>query len=466
MMKKVCSIVTALVMALTIFVIPNLGFAYAEDEEDVVVPAAAEDVSNQGSDEDVAAPAEEGSMNAAEGNDGEDPGTEPDQPTQLTKPVLTVSSSSEAITFSWEAVEGAEGYLVSEDGVNYTPIDSTSYVLAGTGVTLYVKAKAGDLESEEATLTLKAPSIKLTLAKAGVNTKTGLAYINYEWTTAATASGYAIRRGTDVLDNYKYRENGTSAKYTWTGLAQRAKYRFYARAYVEVPKGTEGGLWINPQDPSIQAEQYKYVLLGPATTTKNPTATPPVERCDRTKYDRGYKYKYYDQKGIWRGTSYAMWNTIKNKKSKTKYLIALDTRRNNIVIYKGKAGSWVPYKHFVCACGVDGHRTPRGDFKVQRRKPKFQTGDKVGAVVVRPKYTCWYATKFKGAVFFHSTLYYLNSKSRHAARHVGKHYSHGCVRLEIGNAKWIYKNCKKGTAVISRKYGADCSYGYQYSYSY
>ena len=290
----------------------------------------------------------------------------------------------------------------------------------------------------------------------------GYTNIVFSW-NAVDADGYAYSRWAESLDDNTFRDNGTSTSFDFTGLEQRKNKAFWVIAYRVVPEGISeadakaaGAVKLNPSG--------KLVIPSKVASTSAKTLT--IERCERTKYDKGYVYKYYDQNGVFRGTSYSMWNTIKNKKSKTKYLIALDTRRNNIIIYKGKKGNWKPYKQFVCACGVDGHRTPRGDFKVQRRKPKFQTGDKVGAVVVRPKYTCWYATKFKGAVFFHSTLYYLNSKSRHAARHVGKHYSHGCVRLEIKNAKWIYKNCKKGTAVISRKYGADCSYGYEYTYTY
>ena len=463
-MKKLCSIVTALIMAVTIFIVPNFGLAYASEPESVN--------DDQAVTEDISATEEQTEEpEATENTDATvaEPAAEPElKVAALEAPSLTVDSSSDAITFSWDAVEGAEGYKVSEDnGKTWIDCEETSYSLQGNDVTLSVKAFAGDTESDVVAKTLTAPRITLTKVSTYANPKTALASIRYDWPAASEATGYAYRRSAkDAADDHNYRDNGDNAFYIYTGLKQRTKYRIFIRAYVEVPVGTEGGVWINPPAPSTQEGDYKYVLLGPATTTKNPTLTPSVEKCVATKYSKGYKYVYYDQHGVYRGDSYAMWNTIKNKSSKTKYLIALDTRRNNVVVYKGKKGAWKPIKHFVCATGMPGHRTPRGDFKIKSKKPKFQTGDKVGKTVVKAKYTCWYATRIKGAIFFHSTLYHLNSKSRHAARHVGKHYSHGCIRLELANARWIYQNCGKGTAVISRKYGADCSYGFVYSYKY
>ena len=32
---------------------------------------------------------------------------------------------------------------------------------------------------------------------------------------------------------------------------------------------------------------------------------------------------------------------------------------------------------------------------------------------------------------------------------LGMHLSHGCVRLNINNAKWIYDNIPRGTTVVS-----------------
>lgn len=409
-MKKVWSVIVALIMALTIFVVPT--FALEGD----------------GADADVVPTAElEGDQTAT----GEEPGNE--EPSGMQE--------------------------VQDDQEN------------GGEDTNEGNTENGDGELSGVTNPMTFPTKPA--AVTGLSGKAGYTNIEFTWAEVEGADGYAISRYSGELTDGKYLDQGAVLTYNLKdykgkALNQRTNYTLHVIAYVKLEQqpATEkeiadaveaGAIMINPNG--------EYVMPS-STAAKLTVKTLSKERVERTKYDKGYLYKYYDQNGVYRGTSYSMWNTIKNKKSKTKYLIALDTRRNNVVIYKGKKGNWKVYKHFVCSCGTDGHRTPRGNFKILSKKPKFQTGDKVGKKVVRAKYTCWYATRIKGAIFFHSTLYYLNSKSRHAARHVGKHYSHGCIRLELKNAKWIYNNCKKGTAVISRKYGKDCSYGFVYSYKY
>ena len=433
-MKKICCIVTALIMALTIFVIPNLGFAYADNEDgtqqDVVVALAEKPdkptVSTTSGDKSVI-------FNVSVGDNVD----------------VAFSDNKTASIDQWEVlVDNSYTKDKLNDGQSVT-LYFCSYVEVPEDTAEAIEFNGSYVllsDIVEATGTAKEGAVIPTAPSAVTfkNATPGYTNIVFSW-NAVDADGYAYSRWAETLDDNTFRDNGTSTSFDFTGLEQRKNKAFWVIAYRVVPEGISeadakaaGAVKLNPSG--------KLVIPSKVASTSAKTLT--IERCERTKYDKGYVYKYYDQNGVFRGTSYSMWNTIKNKKSKTKYLIALDTRRNNIIIYKGKKGNWKPYKQFVCACGVDGHRTPRGDFKVQRRKPKFQTGDKVGAVVVRPKYTCWYATKFKGAVFFHSTLYYLNSKSRHAARHVGKHYSHGCVRLEIKNAKWIKDTIPFGTRVL------------------
>ncbi len=439
-MKKVCSIVTALIMALTIFVVPNLGTAYAEEGQDEGEVMAMK-------------------VPATPGN------------------VEVINATTTSITISWDAVDGATGYEIKVGDGNWSdPQTELTYTAnrlePDTPYTIYVGSinDEGPCEEpaqvpartskEEITPVYVAPA-----TPANLTATPGYTNIKYTW-DSVDADGYAYRRGSDNVDDNQYRANDTSnpiTSFDSKGLRQRTYYTFNVRAYIEVPEGTDGGVWINSPD-SNAIDNYKFVLLS-SDAASITISTNTKERIEAKRYSRGYKYMYYDQNGVYRGDSYAMWNTIKNKKSKTKYLIALDTKRNNLVIYKGSKGKWKVYKHWVCACGQKGHRTPRGNFKIGKRKPKFNTGETEKMGVKRAKFTCWYATKFKGACFFHSTLYYLGSKSKHAAPYVGKHYSHGCVRLEIGNAKWLYKNCKKGTAVISRNYGNDCSYGNRYTYS-
>ena len=447
-MKKVWSIVIALVMALTIFIVPNFGLAYAEDE---TVPEDAVKVDG-----------ELGAMALLA------PG----------KPSINVSATENSLTFNWETVDkidNATGYEVSVIGAEEGWTDfgeRNSYtkdnLAAGESFTIWVRAY-NKADGEETVYSAVVEATGKTTTPAVMPTKPGkpsfspaepaLNNIRFRWQAVDDVDGYAYSRYYNTLGNGYFMDIYQYQTYKWVNLPQQTTKKFRVIAYRNIPEGIDeqeaieaGAIKLNPEGKLVMPSDVS--IMSATTLTRECTV--------KTKYDRGYKYVYYDQSGTWRGDSYSMWNTIKNKKSKTKYLIALDTNRNNVVVYKGKKGNWKPIKHFVCATGMEGHRTPRGDYKIKSKKPKFHTGDKVGKKVVRAKFTCWYATRFKGAVFFHSTLYYLNSKSRHAARHVGTHCSHGCIRLEIANARWIYKNCGKGTAVISRYYGKSCSYGNYY----
>ncbi|MCD8365775.1 MAG: L,D-transpeptidase family protein, partial [Clostridiales bacterium] len=62
-------------------------------------------------------------------------------------------------------------------------------------------------------------------------------------------------------------------------------------------------------------------------------------------------------------------------------------------------------------------------------------------------YTCWYYTQFYGNYLFHSVLYYPGSMTRVKDGRLGMNLSHGCVRLSMTNAKWIYDNIPIGTKV-------------------
>ena len=53
---------------------------------------------------------------------------------------------------------------------------------------------------------------------------------------------------------------------------------------------------------------------------------------------------------------------------------------------------------------------------------------------------------FYGDYLFHSVLCWPNGAI--ADGRVGMALSHGCVRLEVQNAKWIYDNIPRGTTVV------------------
>jgi lipoprotein-anchoring transpeptidase ErfK/SrfK len=73
--------------------------------------------------------------------------------------------------------------------------------------------------------------------------------------------------------------------------------------------------------------------------------------------------------------------------------------------------------------------------------------------VLLPHYDCWaqYAFRIKGGVLFHSVLFQQAKEStllEGSVKKVGRKASHGCVRVSVEDAKWIFENCAAGTTVI------------------
>ena len=96
---------------------------------------------------------------------------------------------------------------------------------------------------------------------------------------------------------------------------------------------------------------------------------------------------------------------------------------------------------FICSTGKDGEGTPVGTFTIKDRGQSFFSKTyQEGA---------YYWTQFDGDFLFHSVPFD-KTKTIDAveAAKLGSKASHGCVRLSIDNAKWIYDNIPKGTKVV------------------
>ena len=135
---------------------------------------------------------------------------------------------------------------------------------------------------------------------------------------------------------------------------------------------------------------------------------------------------------------FAMAAKAQGQSSSTKWLILVDTHKNRVCVLKGKKGQWNVHKFFKCSCGAPGSRTVRGKFVIQNRGLSF--GEDKG-------YSCWYWTQFHGNYLFHSVLYNPGSQRSLQDGRLGMNLSHGCVRLSLGNAKWINRNIPRGTKV-------------------
>jgi len=137
------------------------------------------------------------------------------------------------------------------------------------------------------------------------------------------------------------------------------------------------------------------------------------------------------------GGNYSMWAKAQGYTSSTNYLILINCSDHLVGVYYGDYMNWTCIQMYACGNGKDSTPTVKGSFTVSGKGYSFGSG-----------YTCYYYTQFYGDYLLHSILYYQNSWTVMDGR-LGMGVSHGCVRLAVENAEWIYDNIPLGTRVIS-----------------
>lgn len=133
------------------------------------------------------------------------------------------------------------------------------------------------------------------------------------------------------------------------------------------------------------------------------------------------------------------------EKNDVPYLIKVNRYHNTITVYaKDEMGKYnVPVKAFVCSTGKKGTQTVLGTYNTKAKyRWKALMGDVWGQ----------YATRIVGGILFHSVYYYEyknpGSLATNEYNKLGSPASHGCIRLTVADAKWIYDNCPVGTTVV------------------
>ena len=152
-------------------------------------------------------------------------------------------------------------------------------------------------------------------------------------------------------------------------------------------------------------------------------------------------YKFDSKNGALIGKVTNSNSKIQSYTSKTSYLVLVNTTKARVYVYKGRQYNWVLKKIFTATTGKPSTPTKIGTFEVGIKGLYFNTGSRG---------RCWYFTQFSRNYLFHSVIY---DRSRTPSRildgQLGTHASHGCVRLQISNAKWIYDNIPRHTKVIT-----------------
>jgi len=125
----------------------------------------------------------------------------------------------------------------------------------------------------------------------------------------------------------------------------------------------------------------------------------------------------------------------------TEYRLNISLEDQRVYVYKlGDDKQYSLVNTFLCSTGLYGP-TPAGVFTTTgpaRRWHYFKEFD------------IWaqYAYSIEGDYLFHSVLFKKRGGSpTSSVWALGHKASHGCVRLSVKNAKWVYQNCKRGTVV-------------------
>ena len=163
-----------------------------------------------------------------------------------------------------------------------------------------------------------------------------------------------------------------------------------------------------------------------------------VMQTNVTKEINGIKMKF--------GADGACTNPVFSGNYAGPYLIKVD-RTNCVITIYGDDGSGrfeYPVKAFVCSVGKASTPTPAGTYYTGARyKVKALMGPSWGQ----------YSIHVVNGIYFHSVAAGSATDPGHTVP-VGEYYklgrpaSHGCIRMLVGDAYWMYKNIPTGTKVI------------------
>ncbi|ERI95627.1 peptidoglycan binding domain protein [Clostridiales bacterium oral taxon 876 str. F0540] len=123
--------------------------------------------------------------------------------------------------------------------------------------------------------------------------------------------------------------------------------------------------------------------------------------------------------------------------SKTNYFIWTDLSKQRVNIFSGSNGKWELIKSFTCSSGKASTPTIKGSYTV---------GAKGNYFIADSGARCKYYTQISGNYLFHSILYD-NKGEKIVDGRLGIPLSHGCIRLAIENAKYIYDNIPSGSLI-------------------
>ena len=145
-------------------------------------------------------------------------------------------------------------------------------------------------------------------------------------------------------------------------------------------------------------------------------------------------------------------NVVLCEKVSKPYRLIVDVDNQRVKAYAWDGEGYTSLvRDMVCSTGTPENPTPVGIFT-----NTYPLNDWHYFRIFR----CWaqYSYVIQGGVMFHSVLYYnrINAETganehggvdKPSIENLGTRASHGCIRLSVEDAKWIFYNCPRGTEV-------------------
>lgn len=128
-----------------------------------------------------------------------------------------------------------------------------------------------------------------------------------------------------------------------------------------------------------------------------------------------------------------------------KYYMTIDVVNQLVSVYSQDAnGEYTNLvRRMLCSTGTDSNPTPARQYVLNGATARWCFFDKWGSYAQ-------YWTRISSSIAFHSVIYNTPNSMDLATGsyfNLGSKASHGCIRLLVSEAKWIYENCGAGTVV-------------------
>ncbi|MGL5754621.1 MAG: L,D-transpeptidase family protein [Paraclostridium sp.] len=217
---------------------------------------------------------------------------------------------------------------------------------------------------------------------------------------------------------YIHKDLLSISKYPWSNLNLREETSTQSKIIAVIPKGVRIEIIDNLGDWSkvIYNEELGYIF-------------------NYFLSDDGNNPNILDYTNFYKDMSkFVNENKIK---SPTDYLLVTDLKNKYTYVFKKDNNIWINLYKWKCTVGKPSTPTISGIFYINGRKSYFGTED----------YSVKYATRIKDGYYYHSILYDSTGSYVIDGR-IGKALSHGCIRLELYNAKWIYDNILDTTTTV------------------